>query len=434
MSVSILSLPPELVERILLFCHPCDVAKFTETCKAAYSLVYKAEDQYLWRELFLAWPFDDLRKAPQPLLARKPVTEHDWRTALQRRVEAGDLILRKDVFSGPQLLRALEALVSVVETALPLSDSPDSDESANLQWLETLLHHIAFDAAALVPTERQLYARLMTYHALSYESDVRSPILRKRLNERRRQSRCFVYDLRKYREETLWGPYRRNEKGELVADWEHVQHVVNVVALKLCELPGMALRLYCKPRSGPAATQAFSAPFAHDREPHDWAGVAGTWRRFVCFMDYRHTCPQYPMNAPRRPEFFDDDYQEAIRPVELHLKVLDPAPAEPASVTGVVNPAYPPLFFKGFSRGAHGSDAVVEGEVRLLSDGSVRWSFVTKYDGLTQWSAEAVQIGNVCSAAGIAGIWTGAFHEEGWSARPFWMWKVPAALPVGFNV
>lgn len=28
-------------------------------------------------------------------------------------------------------------------------------------------------------------------------------------------------------------------------------------------------------------------------------------------------------------------------------------------------------------------------------------------------SAEGVQLGNVCSAAGVAGIWTGAFHEEG---------------------
>jgi len=137
-------------------------------------------------------------------------------------------------------------------------------------------------------------------------------------------------------------------------------------------------------------------------------------------------------NGPRDPSFFEDDYQEAIRPVELLLEVLDPDTTAGSPVTSV-DQQWPPIFFKGFSRGAHNNDAVVEGKVHLLADGGIRWTFVTKYDGLTQWSAEGVQIGNVCSAAGVAGIWTGAFHEEGDPAGPFWMWKVPAALPPGFH-
>lgn len=32
---------------------------------------------------------------------------------------------------------------------------------------------------------------------------------------------------------------------------------------------------------------------------------------------------------------------------------------------------------------------------------------------LLRYSAEAVQIGHVCSAAGVAGIWTGAHHDRG---------------------
>ncbi|CCM06401.1 uncharacterized protein FIBRA_08661 [Fibroporia radiculosa] len=426
-------LPSELTERILLCCHPHEVASFAETCRMAYTLVYKAEDSFLWRELFLAQPFDDLRKAP-PRPGNPASAKLEWRAELQRRLEA-ESVVRKGI-TGPRLLRALETLVSVVETALPLSDGPDADHSHNLLWLDGLLHRARFDEDELSELERQLLGRLRTYLALTYEtgSGTKDAASVRRLNEIRRQSRCFVYDLRKYTAHTEYGPFRCGAGGALCVDWEHMEHVLNVVALKLRELPDLALRLYSKPRPGLTATQAFSAPFSHDRAPHDWAGVAGVWRRFVCFMDYRDLFTfNYSVQAgPRDPSFFDDDYVEAIRPVELRLDVLDPAAAAAkASTAGIetVDARYPPTFFKGVSRGSHNSDAVVEGTVYLLADGAIRWTFVTKYDGLMQWSAEAVQVGNVCSAAGVAGIWTGAFHDEGDPAGPFWMWKVPAALP-----
>ena len=96
--------------------------------------------------------------------------------------------------------------------------------------------------------------------------------------------------------------------------------------------------------------------------------------------------PQFSVSGtgPREPEFFGDDYQEAIRPVELHLDVLDPQASAPSSRhTEPSEPApphssrYPPIFFKGLARGAHSADAVVEGSVRVLADGSIRWSFVS---------------------------------------------------------
>lgn len=36
-----------------------------------------------------------------------------------------------------------------------------------------------------------------------------------------------------------------------------------------------------------------------------------------------------------------------------------------------------------------------------------------RLNGTSLRSAEGVQLGNLCSAAGVAGVWTGAFHEEG---------------------
>ena len=75
-------------------------------------------------------------------------------------------------------------------------------------------------------------------------------------------------------------------------------------------------------------------------------------------------------------------------------------------------------------------------------------------DYLLMYSAEGVQIGHVCSAAGVAGIWTGAHHDQGTycqrlplvydslgcahivvhaddPAGPFWMMKVGDQLPSG---
>ncbi|KAH9836538.1 uncharacterized protein C8Q71DRAFT_47007 [Rhodofomes roseus] len=427
------TLPPEIIERILLFCDVYDVAIIAQTGRRARSIIYQSEDQYFWRELFLSKPFDDLRKALPPLTAQKPSVQPDWKTELQRRVSAESAVM--GAATGPRLERALATLVSVVETALPFSDGPEMEESENLRWLEGLLRFSTIDEESLPKHEQQHLGRLMTYLALTYESspDGDSPkklLHEKLLNEKRRMSRCYVYDLRRYKEDTLWGPFSRGEKGELRANWVHVQHIVNVVAMKLRELPPLALQLYSKPRAGLSATQAYSAPFAHDRKPHDWAGVAGTWRRFVCFMDYRDLFAfnfSVSGTGPRDRDFFDDDYQEAIRPVELHLDVLDPTPEQSTESAESPPPhpvRYPPIFFKGLSRGAHSADAAVEGSVRVLADGSIRWSFVTKYDGLTQWSAEGLQIGNICSAAGVGGIWTGAFHEDADPAGPFWMWKV----------
>ncbi|KAI0932670.1 hypothetical protein AcW1_000275 [Taiwanofungus camphoratus] len=436
-TVSLISLPPELTERILIFAHPRDVSRFTQTCRSAYSLVYGSNDLYLWREMFLSYPFDDLRKALPPFRAHRNAIECDWQNELQRRVDA-ETVARRGTKGSPRH-RALETFVSAVETALPVTESPTTTYSNNLSWLDKILRQSisSFDSALLLDAERQLLSRLRTYLALSHESRSTEES-RARLNSIRKLSRCFVYDLRRYSAETLWGPFIRDKKG-LHVNWEHLEHVLNVVMLKLQELPPLALRIYGQPRPGLEATRAYSAPLSFQREPHDWAGISGTWRRFVCFMDYRDLFAfNYATSTlgQRDPSFFDDDYQEAIRPVELQLEVLDQSATSPSASTldRTLNPNFPPLLFKGRSSTGNSNDAVVEGSVRLLADGAVRWSFVTKYDGLTQWSAEGVQLGHVCSAAGVAGIWTGAFHEEADPAGPFWMWKVSAALPEGFQI
>jgi hypothetical protein len=68
MESMMLQIPTEVTEHVLTFLHPLDVAKFLQTCRLAYTLVYGTPDQYLWCELYLRYPFDDPCKALDPIM------------------------------------------------------------------------------------------------------------------------------------------------------------------------------------------------------------------------------------------------------------------------------------------------------------------------------------------------------------------------------
>ncbi|KAI0757363.1 hypothetical protein C8Q80DRAFT_1133267 [Daedaleopsis nitida] len=455
-----------------------------------------------------------------------------WRTELQRRTQA-ELIAASGTRDVALLEAAYETFLSAIATAIPVGHNEAEAEkkdggvsegapshSENLRWLDrilretrvldivpeytdglakpestntntaasnpflgigpsdsTILSHALAQSTCSAPPKcqkvAQMRAQLRAFAALSHE-DSFGVSSRGRMAALRKASRAFVYDMRKYQPSTLWGPFRTAIDGRTVlANWEHVEHILNVVGLKLREIPIASLGFHKKPLFRMDALRANSAVGASERPEGDWAGVTGTWRRFVCFMDYRDlymfnvsgspagasrhahphlTRPQYSLlpPGPHDPNFFDESFGEALRPVELELSLisredyfsephriaLDPSTnaSRPASRGGPVgdceDPAFPTLYFKGYSRGGlHSTDASIRGKVSTLSDGAVRWQFVTTYDGRMQWSAEAVQVGHVCSAAGVAGIWTGAHHDRDDPAGPFWMVKVDDTLP-----
>ncbi|KAH9176997.1 hypothetical protein EDB89DRAFT_1937563 [Lactarius sanguifluus] len=72
---------------------------------------------------------------------------------------------------------------------------------------------------------------------------------------------------------------------------------------------------------------------------------------------------------------------------------------------------------------------VVRGTVCVMKDGNIRWSFVSIFKHHDQWSSEGVQIGGVCSAAGVVGAWSGAHHEQGDPSGPFWLFKAGHDFP-----
>jgi hypothetical protein len=107
-TVVVFQFPSEVTEHALLHLHAVDVARFSQTCRLAHTLVYQASDQFHWRQLFLA-SFDDPRKA---LDIRNAGSEWDWAGELQRRART-ELIAFNVVQRFEEQVFALETLISM---------------------------------------------------------------------------------------------------------------------------------------------------------------------------------------------------------------------------------------------------------------------------------------------------------------------------------
>ena len=75
-----------------------------------------------------------------------------------------------------------------------------------------------------------------------------------------------------------YGPYLKG-----VVNWVHVHIIINIIQMNLWKIHFWMDM--CSP-VGLEATRAYSVTGAAHHAPMDWACVEGTWRRFVCWMDY----------------------------------------------------------------------------------------------------------------------------------------------------
>jgi hypothetical protein len=194
----------------------------------------------------------------------------DWKVELLRRMKAESIAFSTEgrVFERK---RALETFISMVQDALPVVKD-QCDTSFNLQWLVRVLRDSRMLDANILPNEARLHARLRSYIALSFD-DGKDDKTRNRLKERRVISRCYVYDLRHYGPGNSWGPYMHDGR----VNWVHVEALINVILMNLCELPRMWVNT--RPPVGLEATRPYSAP--GDHQPYDWAGVEGKLLPFV---------------------------------------------------------------------------------------------------------------------------------------------------------
>ncbi|KAG1825547.1 uncharacterized protein BJ212DRAFT_1443654 [Suillus subaureus] len=403
----VFKIPSEIIEHALTLCHPRDVASFSQTCRKARRLVAGSPDQYLWRQLFLLFPFDDPLHISSTFLEDG---QFNWRKELHRRMEAQSIACRTSS-TLEELLAAIETFISVARSAAPVTWGYER----MLQSTNMLRSPLLFSQEGNQPL-----ARLRAYLALTLDEydddDVEG---KERLKSIRMRSRCQVYDLRNYHQDNDWGPFNVTT-GEV--DWTHIESIINVVSMNLSDRPNDWPDT--RPRYGLEATRAYSAPGTTALATGDWAGIEGHWRRYVCFMDYRG-------RGQQDGTYFDtSNFEEVARLVELKLRLIDAQAIPEVYILDRLPDSshrhYPTLYFTGSSWGIQGNEVTVIGSVAMSEGGVVRWRFASIANSHIQWSSEGVQIGGIASAFGVIGTWTGIHHDRG----PFWLYKVEDDHPI----
>ncbi|KAF4623349.1 hypothetical protein D9613_002064 [Agrocybe pediades] len=421
---AIFTFPVELAQDILSFCHPWDVAAFSKTCRGAYALVYQSTDQYLWRQLFHGYSFDPPQYSSEPSRRKE---KKDWKKELICRMKA-ELILFRGPRTEVETKEMLQTLITVIEDSSYILSR--TGFSRNTKWLkrmvrQSLLLNNLYSISTEDDAEAQLHAQIRSYLALTIHPKQDESTLALFL-ERRDTSRAYVYNLEHYKATNQWGPFHTDGS----VNWTHVEYLQDVVSCNIRELPGSWAQTRPPSCLDPPREGRASGLMSEE----DWAGVEGTWRRYVCFMDYRDL---FAFNftelagGPKNPKFFKDPrFREATRLIELKLHIARSSELRYyRPPTESHHPAYPTLCIGGSSKGVNGNEAIVEGCVIMGQDGVARWEIISIYDDHPQWSSHGVQIGGVGSAMGVIGVWTTTNHDPDDPAGPFWLWKVEDNSP-----
>jgi hypothetical protein len=202
-------------------------------------------------------------------------------------------------------------------------------------------------------------------------------------------ARSRVYDLRRYKESNMWGPFHDDGSGRI--DWEKVQAIMVVLAYNhrlyterrgligadslglpesvramltdsvrnVSSTRGNLLRPWEGLFEGIAPNSYVSSPLEGKIKPAphpeldalDPYGVTGTWMRIVCFLDYNDLYRfnfDYQANIPADQERDPITTREAFRLIKLQLHVTRVEEQEGLDVHG--KPLLPVVHFEGTSR------------------------------------------------------------------------------------
>ena len=285
----IIELPTEIIEEILARCDPIEVSKAAQTCSALRKFIYASDDEKLWRDLYLAQPFDDLRKC---------VSEHgqlvqvpDWQRNLQRLFRARNVVANPSLLKPGELEEILQTLLKMILYHFPrsTSNSDKTESSRNLCWISNILRdHDFIDQvedmkSSLTFSERQLLSRLHCYFGLT-DKDVVEP-------QARIDSRVYVYTMRNYRRENNYGPFLSDG----TVNWEHMQALHHVVSMHVFDDGSDSFSVF------PMSVENMQVMLPDGQEGEedlkDWVGLQGSWVLSFCFCDHRDLLSEFWLSS-----------------------------------------------------------------------------------------------------------------------------------------
>jgi hypothetical protein len=287
-----MSLPHELVQKILVLCDPLDVAMISMSCRRMWEVVYGDLDvekrrrerregrgfgwgeRSFWRSLYLAQPLDDprvsvnrigisvsqLRKSSfsSSSVAMDGQLEDDgidWEEELKRVIRARSIVINPHACKGEEeLQQTLSTLLDLAECVPPLHgrhrkgneflNFKGEDEEAvllakNLVWVPVVARNFLDLVEGGLPTgvtRGQYHLPPKSYwqnRTIQLHSQLRTlyGLTRRDLTKRARlESREYVYDMRKYKAENEYGPL---VEGGRYVNWVHVEKIHHVISMHI---------------------------------------------------------------------------------------------------------------------------------------------------------------------------------------------------------
>ena len=282
---SLASISQEIIEEVLTFLDPVDVAAFSQTSRRYNNLIYHSGDNHLWRELYLAQPFDDPRLSLTPRFERIQSESIDWKASLQAIIRARTVLNDPSKCRPGERETILRTLIDMLRGAAPAPSFCDKTLSDNLVWLVAMLRDgtlLNDGTLPLSPTEAQYRAYLLVHLGLT-PSDAKSV--------NKASARAFVYDMRNYCRERSFGPYLPDGSGRV--NWVHLHAIHRALAMHLVDLHESELFVFpLIPISMPYC-QSIIPPGLDLKKVDDWAGIEGLWHCSFCFVDHRQLLRKY---------------------------------------------------------------------------------------------------------------------------------------------
>ncbi|OCT49761.1 F-box domain cyclin-like protein [Cladophialophora carrionii] len=493
---------PEVLHHIFQHVEPVDLARLARTCRHLNRVV--KTDELLWKIHYLSLfdpPNDD--------------DSETWRARLSRLIN-----LQKILESDSEEVKTnnlSEILTQTLAlTAQTLATSPKNTSFLSKYYQQGLNINTILCCSSLftrarprqwpcAPTEelRQISAQLHVLAGMNIDApwpdpkdnpasisdaeiaepeateDTEDTRLRLRdyptpLRDVHPWARSRVYDLRRYKESNMWGPFLDDGSGRI--DWEKVQAIMVVLAynhrlyterrgligadsLGLSDsirtlLGDSSVRNVSSTRSnllrpweglfeGIAPDSYVSSPLDGKPKPSlhpdldalDPYGVTGTWMRIVCFLDYndlyRFNFDPHGANIPADQERDPISTREAFRLIKLQLQVTRVEDQDGLDEHG--KPLLPVVYFEGTSRSTFmawdpNANSRIRGTVQATAAGAIRWTSFSIFHGEERWRSEGVQIGGLKSARGILGNWFDKDYDAHGPAGPTAFWKISDSM------